>query len=73
MLITKKVNNMNMESEAYCHECGETAKGRDVVSERFGFRLYQGKEYVQSWCRKCRNRQQRERRLSNKSKQLDVI
>ena len=69
MFITKKVNNMNMESEAFCHECGKTAKGRDIVYEKFGFRLYRGKEYVQSWCRKCRSRHAREKQLSNKSKQ----
>ena len=52
--------------EAKCPECGKMAHGEDQVVERFGIRNNQGYKMVQSWCRKCRSRQTKERRLSRK-------
>ena len=43
------------DKQATCPNCGLTAKTRRVISLRFGYRVENGVERVQSWCRFCRN------------------
>ena len=52
-----------MMHEAQCPECSKTAKGKLEVEEKFGFRNNAGYIMVQSWCRNCRKRERREKRL----------
>lgn len=41
---------------AKCPRCNKTANGVDKVKELFGIRIVNKKyQYVQSWCKKCRN------------------
>ncbi|WP_337155246.1 helix-turn-helix domain-containing protein [Proteus terrae] len=39
-----------------CPSCGVTASSREDVEQIFGFRMVEGKERIQSWCRNCRGR-----------------
>ena len=67
MVLCWKVNIiLTMLYEAKCPECNKRAHGEDQVIERFGIRNNHGYKMVQSWCRKCRNRQAKERYLSRK-------
>lgn len=54
--------------EAKCPDCLKTAHGEEQVVKKFGIRNNQGYIMVQSWCRKCRSRQAREKYLREKSK-----
>lgn len=53
-------------NEAECPDCGKTASGRIDVNNNFGYRLYRGNEYVQSYCKDCRVRNQRGTRIRSR-------
>lgn len=40
--------------EASCPHCDKEANGYDEIEELFGFRVLNGKNVPQSWCRTCR-------------------
>ena len=51
--------------EAKCPDCGKTASGKIQVNQIFGYRRFQGKTYVQSYCKDCRVRNQKATRRLN--------
>lgn len=53
-------------THAVCPDCGKEARNERQVIERFGLRNNGGTVMVQSWCRDCRARERRERRLGKK-------
>jgi len=53
-------------SRALCPDCGKAAKGKSQVISLFGLRNNAGYIMVQSYCRACRIRERREKRLSRK-------
>jgi len=52
--------------QAECPDCGTTASGKVDVKAIFGYRLYQGNTYVQSYCKDCRIRNQRGTRIHSR-------
>lgn len=59
--------------EAICPECENTATGRSEIDEQFGFRRFRDREYAQSWCRKCRKHQLKEKKYKRGNDNLTLF
>ena len=59
-------------THAICPDCGKEARNEIQVMDRFGTRNFQGRVYVQSWCKDCRTRERRENRLNRKQVQGEI-
>ena len=56
-----------------CPNCNAVAKTNKEATEVFGIRTVNGKTSIQSWCRKCRNKDDEDRvSTANNQEKIDI-
>ena len=61
MVALESLGNISMRDSTLCPHCLKTATGLDSIIKYFGLRnMDDGVTRVQSWCKDCRNKSQKE-------------
>lgn len=47
-----------------CPNCDRTFHSDESIEKNVGYRMFEGRKYVQSWCKQCRSDERAEKRLN---------